>query len=209
MALKGIKNIMIIKLCGKGVRVVRISHRMNGRPDDVACQEVSFLRGINGSLASGGWVLGLVSHSLKVQPDTRLVRKLGFWRVCMKGMDPKSFGLDGRIFSFTLDVPGGVALGGAVLTSPEGFDGLISLAEKLPVSLFFWGRRAELLADYFNALGSVVFLDCCDGVCSVSGEALSDMCKRVEGFVCIPNLELDLDDADLLIVDPLGFVKDL
>lgn len=199
-----------------GMRRLAISHSSVWTSEDVASQQFDFLRKINDLLPEDVTYVGLLSSHGIVQADSKVARKIGLWDSARRHLSPALFRDRSAYFSIAVEVPSGIGLVGGVFTERSSFNELEPLAREMPENIFVWGRSRAALVHCFNAENSdqrVLIVEMKHKRCRISIEVLADVCRRAGAVVCVPELEIDLDDAEILIVDPLeiltSFLTDL
>jgi hypothetical protein len=183
-----------------GICRVEITHSMNGLFDDVQQQGFRLLYEINDFLASKMACVGLLSHNSQAQPNTKLGQKFGFWGYQPREINPALY------FSVAFDVMKGIFFFGGVMTEKNNFEAICTLGQQVYSPIFFWSERNSELKSYVESLVTrkEVFVLNSDGRSyRISYDVLADICRNMEGCICIPDLSIDTYEADFIVIDPL------
>lgn len=186
-----------------------ISHDANGSFDDVMNQEIALLCNINESVATKVQHVGLLSNSSTVQCDTKLIRKFGLWSQEQKASHSRLFNEGSLNFCSTISVEEGIYFFGGVIAEICQFSEIIAFARQVNPSILIWSNHRKALVQYFEDMNafSLVFEDQeFMPQVRVIDQVLIDLCRSTESFICIPNLEVDVSDADFVVIDPLNIV---
>lgn len=191
---------------GDGICRLEITHSMNGLFDDVRLQELRLLRQINDFFAEQMTCVGLLSYDNQMQPNTKLRRKFGFWDEKHKQISPASFKDQASNFNVAFDVTQGVYFVGGVVVEQNNFESISALAPHVNPALFFWSENKSGFRSYVECLvdRNDVFVLSDDGRShQISYGLLVDICRDTGSCICIPDLSIDVAEADFIVIDPL------
>ena len=188
---------------------LQISHDLNGLSNDVLNQEIALLHDINKASCTRVRYIGLLSNSETAQRDTRLIRKFGLWSHEQKTSYSSFFNDSTLNFHSTISVGGGICFFGGFVADPSHFSEVIVFAQKLSPIMFVWNNNRDALIQYFeNIEESKLIFQNKEFLpqLQVTNEVLIDLCRSTESFICIPNLDIDVSDANFVVIDPLSMV---